>query len=104
MPSFSSLPQAIVKVLTLSIGELDYQSVMYDEGLLLYKGVTMIAFGIFVVFITVVLINFLVGLATDDIKVSRIVAFTFTCFIACNGCQTVQRKTFQRREVFVTTV
>jgi hypothetical protein len=80
MPSFSSLPQAIVKVLTLSIGELDYQSVMYDEGLLLYKGVTMIAFGIFVVFITVVLINFLVGLATDDIKVSRIVAFT-TCML-----------------------
>ena len=71
MPSFSSLPQAIVKVLTLSIGELDYQSVVYDEGLFLYKGITMLAFGVFVIFITVVLINFLVGLATDDIKVFK---------------------------------
>jgi len=68
MPSFSSLPQAIVKVLTLSIGELDYQNVIY-EGRLLFKGIEMLAFGIFVIFITVVLINFLVGLATDDVKV-----------------------------------
>jgi len=69
MPSFSSLPQAMVKVLTLSIGELDYQNALYEKGPFLYQGITIMAFGVFVLFIAVILLNFMVGLATDGILV-----------------------------------
>lgn len=55
------------------LGELDYEELFYGEenntGNILFAGIEMLALAIFVVFVTVLLLNFLIGLAADEIKV-----------------------------------
>lgn len=52
------------------IGELDYNDMFYEEGKEnIFSGFVMLAFAIFIVIIVVLLVNFLIGLAAEEIRV-----------------------------------
>ena len=55
------------------IGELDYDGLFYGEDKdqeSVFAGFVMLALAIFVVFIVLLLVNFLIGLAAEEIRVS----------------------------------
>jgi hypothetical protein len=56
------------------IGELDYEGLFYgDDKETVFAGFVMLALAIFVVFIVLLLVNFLIGLAAEEIRVSSTV-------------------------------
>ena len=56
--------------IALQVGEVDYETLFYDtEEPLLYPITAHVLHGAFVIFITIILMNLLVGLAVSDIQV-----------------------------------
>jgi hypothetical protein len=52
------------------IGELDYNGLFYGEGQeSVFAGFLMLALALFVVFIILLLVNFFIGLAAEEIQV-----------------------------------
>ena len=64
------VPAAIVKTLVMMAGEIEYENFVYENGPALFgfTGHAMIL--IFVVLVSIILMNLLVGLAVSDIQVS----------------------------------
>lgn len=75
-PSFGNPFTGLIKVLAMMAGELDFEGlindeIMHDGSLLLYHPLSVcsqILFTLFIVFVTVILMNLLVGIAVHDIQ------------------------------------
>jgi len=63
------------------IGELDYDGLFYGDGKdNIFSGFVMLALAIFIVIIVVLLVNFLIGLAAEEIRVSNNILTTLTTY------------------------
>ncbi|KAA3674017.1 transient receptor potential cation channel subfamily A member 1 [Paragonimus westermani] len=75
---FSRVHFAFIKTFSMAIGELDTNSIFFDqygnadaENIVYYEVITYIVFVAFVTIMTIIMMNLLVGLAVDDIKEVR---------------------------------
>ena len=71
--SFGSWWESVIKVLVMMIGEYEYESLFYPEeggfeNANFYTGISYLLFFIFVVIMSITIMNLLVGLAVDDIS------------------------------------
>ena len=62
-------PAAIVKTLVMMAGEIEYENFIYENGSALYDVTGHVMIMIFVVLVSIILMNLLVGLAVSDIQV-----------------------------------
>ncbi|XP_052808422.1 transient receptor potential cation channel subfamily A member 1 homolog [Mya arenaria] len=63
---FSTAPNAILRTSVMMIGELDFNGVFHDD--VVHYWITYAFFCIFLIVMTIVLMNLMIGLAIDDIK------------------------------------
>ena len=63
------LPAAIVKVLVMMAGEIEYENFIYENGDALFSFTGHLMILIFTVLVSIILMNLLVGLAVSDIQV-----------------------------------
>ncbi|OXA51020.1 Transient receptor potential channel pyrexia [Folsomia candida] len=81
--SFSSWPLALSKVLIMMTGELNYDEIFYngDDGdqPIPFRTTGHILFALFVVIVTIILFNLLIGLTVSDIQVREILLFGVIC-------------------------
>lgn len=68
-PPFQSVPWSILKTITMMSGELEFEDIFYGENEVKYPVTSHIMFFAFVMLVTVILTNLLVGLAVSDIQV-----------------------------------
>lgn len=68
-PPFQSVPWSILKTITMMSGELEFEDIFYGENEIKYPVTSHIMFFAFVMLVTVILTNLLVGLAVSDIQV-----------------------------------
>jgi len=80
---FSSIPSALSKVLVMMTGELNYDDIFHsgddDEasmGILPFPISTQLFFVAFVIMVTIILFNLLIGFTVSDIQVGLISFFT----------------------------
>lgn len=67
--SFKNLKWVLIKVLIMMSGELEYEDVFYDdEAPIKYPGTAHLMYLVFVLLITMILTNLMVGLAVSDIQ------------------------------------
>ncbi|XP_059352029.1 transient receptor potential channel pyrexia-like [Daphnia carinata] len=67
--SFYQMPEALLKALVMMTGEIEYEKTFHENVAdLKYAGTTHLIFFAFVLFIVIVLMNLLVGLAVSDIQ------------------------------------
>ncbi len=81
------------------IGELDYAGLFYGEETeteSVFSGFVMLALAVFVVFIVLLLVNFLIGLAAEEIRVCSTQYFLTTNRITdcCDFVVTLNSRTF----------
>ena len=62
---------AVVKSLVMMAGELEYEDFIYENGTALYPMTGHLMILLFVVLISIILMNLLVGLAVSDIQVFK---------------------------------
>ena len=62
-------PAAVVKTLVMMAGEIEYENFIYENGNALYNFTGHVMIMIFVVLVSIILMNLLVGLAVSDIQV-----------------------------------
>lgn len=68
-PSFKSIPWLLLKTITMMAGELEFEDIFYDENIPnQFPGTSHFLFFAFVVLVTIILTNLLVGLAVSDIQ------------------------------------
>ena len=68
-PNYQSFNgNALVKVLVMMAGEIEYENFVYENGSALYPGTSHMMILFFVVLISIILMNLLVGLAVSDIQ------------------------------------
>lgn len=65
-------PAAIVKTLVMMAGEIEYENFIYENGDALFDVTGHVMIMIFVVLVSIILMNLLVGLAVSDIQVPKI--------------------------------
>ncbi|RDD37563.1 Transient receptor potential cation channel subfamily A member 1-like protein [Trichoplax sp. H2] len=66
---FNTPGKALIKTAVMTIGEFDFDDTFNSPGLLVcFQAVTYILFGLFIIFMPILLMNLLIGLAVDDIK------------------------------------
>ncbi|KAL8599950.1 hypothetical protein ACOMHN_050252 [Nucella lapillus] len=66
---FSNVPKSLIKTSVMMIGEFEFDSIFNsDTEEVLYPAVSYILFVIFLIIMSILLMNLLVGLAVDDIK------------------------------------
>ncbi len=66
-------PAAIVKTLVMMAGEIEYENFIYENGNAIYDVTGHVMIMIFVVLVSIILMNLLVGLAVSDIQVCSVV-------------------------------
>jgi hypothetical protein len=67
--AFENIPISILKTFVMMIGELEFQEMFFDENQDTYYPITtQLMFFVFVVLVTIILMNLLVGLAVSDIQ------------------------------------
>ena len=69
--NFSHMGFALVKSVVMMIGEYDFDSLFFDPGadyVVPYPTFTLLFFLVFLVIMSIIVMNLLVGLAVDDIK------------------------------------
>lgn len=71
-PSFENVVLGLLKTVIMMSGELEFEDMFYSKVKVLYPVTTHILFLAFVLLVTVILTNLLVGLAVSDIQVSLI--------------------------------
>ena len=68
-PNYQSFNgNALVKVLVMMAGEIEYENFVYENGAALFPGTSHMMILFFVVLISIILMNLLVGLAVSDIQ------------------------------------
>ena len=68
-PYFSLWSLSLIKTFVMSIGELEYDNMFFDNmDIVHYKWTTRAFFVVFVLIMPIIIMNLLVGLAVDDIK------------------------------------
>ena len=68
-PYFSTWSLSLIKTFVMSIGELEYDNMFFDNmDIVHYKWTTRVFFVVFVLIMPIIIMNLLVGLAVDDIK------------------------------------
>ena len=65
---FNDIGHAILKTSVMMIGEFEYEGIFHDEAQE-FPEVTIVFFVAFLVVMSIIIVNLLVGLAVDDIKV-----------------------------------
>jgi hypothetical protein len=69
---FSSLPKALSKVLVMMTGELNYDEVFYsddEKDIMPFQTSGQLFFATFVIVVTIILFNLLIGFTVSDIQV-----------------------------------
>lgn len=67
-PPFQSLPWTLLKTITMMSGELEFEDIFYGETAIRYPVTSHFMFLTFVILVTIILTNLLVGLAVSDIQ------------------------------------
>lgn len=68
-PAFKSVPWTLLKTITMMSGELEFEDIFYDKDIpIQFPGTSHALFFAFVVLVTIILMNLLVGLAVSDIQ------------------------------------
>ncbi len=74
-----SPPVAVVKTLVMMAGEVEYEDFIFENGDSLFPVSGLIMIMIFVVLVSIILMNLLVGLAVSDIQVHKATNVPFIC-------------------------
>lgn len=64
---FSTVWQSLIKTTVMMIGEFEYVAIFFDD-LVYYKALSYIMFCVFMIIMSIIIMNLLVGLAVDNIK------------------------------------
>lgn len=67
-PAFKSVPWTLLKMITMMSGELEFEDIFYGDFRIQFPGTSHALFLAFVVLVTIILTNLLVGLAVSDIQ------------------------------------
>lgn len=67
-PAFKSVPWTLLKTITMMSGELEFEDIFYGDVRIQFPGTSHALFFAFVVLVTIILTNLLVGLAVSDIQ------------------------------------
>lgn len=67
-PAFKSVPWTLLKTITMMSGELEFEDIFYGPVRIQFPGTSHALFLAFVVLVTIILTNLLVGLAVSDIQ------------------------------------
>lgn len=67
-PAFKSVPWTLLKTITMMSGELEFEDIFYGDVRIQFPGTSHALFLAFVVLVTIILTNLLVGLAVNDIQ------------------------------------
>jgi len=65
---FFEMPSSMLKTTVMMIGEFEFESNLYPRDTIPYPEATSVLFVIFLVIMSIIIMNLLVGLAVDDIK------------------------------------
>ncbi|XP_061171192.1 transient receptor potential cation channel subfamily A member 1 homolog isoform X1 [Saccostrea echinata] len=66
--AFATVWESLIKTTVMMIGEYEYENIFYGTQLDYYPEITYIMFVVFMILMSIIIMNLLVGLAVDDIK------------------------------------
>lgn len=67
-PAFKAMPQILMKAIAMMSGELDFENIFYGDVPVRFPGTSHAIFLAFVVLVTIILTNLLIGLSVSDIQ------------------------------------